>query len=38
MNTPQIFIYNAETGEETLRDMTPEEVEEIESFEHTPIE
>jgi hypothetical protein len=32
MSTPQIFIYNAETGEETLRDMTPEELAEIEAF------
>ena len=32
MDTPQIFIHNIETGEETLRDMTPEELAEIEAI------
>ena len=32
MDTPQIFIHNIETCEETLRDMTPEELAEIEAF------
>ena len=36
MNTPQIFIHNVETGEEILRDMTPEELAEIEAFNETP--
>lgn len=26
METPKIFIYNIETGEETLRDMTADEI------------
>jgi hypothetical protein len=32
MDTPKIFIHNIETGEETLRDMTAEEIAEIELF------
>jgi hypothetical protein len=36
MDTPKIFIHNIETGEQTLRDMTPEELAEIEAFNETP--
>jgi hypothetical protein len=36
MDTPKIFIHNIETGEEILRDMTPEELAEIEAFNETP--
>jgi hypothetical protein len=32
METPKIFSHNIETGEETLRDMTPEELAEIQLF------
>jgi len=32
MDTPKIYIHNIETGEETLRDMTLEELAEIEAF------
>ena len=32
METPKIFSRNIETGEETLRDMTPEELAEIQLF------
>jgi hypothetical protein len=36
METPKIFIHNIETGEETLRDMTAEEIAEIQKFNETP--
>jgi hypothetical protein len=29
MDTPKIFIHNIETGEQKLRDMTPEEIAEL---------
>jgi hypothetical protein len=29
MDKPKIFIHNIETGEEKLRDMTPEEIAEL---------
>ena len=37
METPKVFIHNIETGEQTLRDMTPEELAELEAFEQSPI-
>ena len=33
MDTPKIFSHNIETGKQTLRDMTPEEIAELEAFE-----
>jgi hypothetical protein len=36
METPKIFIHNIETGEEYERDMTPEELAELEAFEPSP--
>ena len=38
MEVPKIFTHNIATGEQTLRDMTPEEIAELEAFEQTPIE
>ena len=37
METPKVFIHNIETGEQTLRDMTLEELAELEAFEQSPI-
>jgi len=37
MDTPKVFIHNIQTGEQTLRDMTPEELAELEAFEPTPL-
>ena len=35
MDTLKIFSHNIETGEQTLRDMTAEELAELEEFEPT---
>jgi hypothetical protein len=32
MTTPQVHVHNIQTGEEYDRDMTPEELAEIEAF------
>lgn len=32
METLKVYVHNIETGEEYLRDMTPEEIAEIEAF------
>jgi hypothetical protein len=38
MEVAKIFTHNIATGEQILRDMTPEEIAELEAFEQSPIE